>query len=182
MPFMKSIATRVAGFAIGMLVVMFILHPDRFGTIWWETYSAPSGGFSLKFPSKPRVSDLQVQSDGGGTAVVKIVVATPNKTTAYIFTYHDDSRFASKTVEEVLNLARDGGIAGVHGALLDEQRIKVDGHQGRDIEARSAAGSLLNTRLIADEQRIVILTVETAGQKVDSNNVQKFFDSLKLSN
>jgi len=179
---MKSIATRVAGFTFGMLVVTFIFHPERFGSFWWQTYSDPSGSFSLKFPSKPGVSDLQAQLDGGGTAVVKMVAATPNKTTAYIFTYHDDSRFASKTVEEVLNLARDGGIAGVHGALLDERRIQIDGHQGRDIEARSAAGLLLNTRLIADGQRMVILTVETAGQKVDSKNVQRFFDSLKLSN
>ena len=60
---MKSIATRVAGFAFGMLVVMFIFHDDRLGSIWWQTYSDPGGSFSLKFPSKPRVSDQQVKLD-----------------------------------------------------------------------------------------------------------------------
>jgi hypothetical protein len=84
-------------------------------------------------------------------------------------------------VEEVLDLARDGAISAVHGDLLDEQRIQVDGHQARDIQARSEQGSMLNARLIADGQRLVSLTVETAGQEVDSKNVQKFFDSLKLS-
>jgi hypothetical protein len=177
---MKSVASRIVGFAFGMLVVMIIFHDDRL-PFWWHTYSDPSGNFSLEFPSKPRAADQQLKLDAGGTGTVKMVAATPNKTTAYIFAYIDGSGLAGKTVEEVLNLARDGFITGAHGTLLDEQRIQVDGHQARDIQARSEVGSILNMPLIADGQRMVMLTVETAGQKADSKNVQKFFDSLKLS-
>jgi hypothetical protein len=179
---MKSIATRLAGFTFGMLVVMFIFHPERFGPFWWQTYSDQSGNYSIKFPSKPEVSDQKVRLESGETIVLPIVTAAPNKTTQYTFTYHDDQRFASKTVEEVLNLGRDGIISSEHGALLDEQRIQIDGHQARDVQARSGRYSMLNIRLIADGQRSVIFRVETAGQNVDSNNVQKFFHSLKLSN
>ena len=82
----------------------------------------------------------------------------------------------------MLNGGRDGAISKIHGALLDEQRLQIGGHQARDIQARSSQNSMLNIRLIADGQQFFMLTVETAGQKVDSKNVQKFFDSLKLSN
>jgi hypothetical protein len=178
---MKSLVAQIGGYLFGVLVVMVIFHPERLLPFWWQTYSDPGGSFSLEFPSKPRVSDLQVQSVADGAVVMHVVAATPNKTTAYFFSYYDDPRFASKTVEEVLNLARDGGISGAHGALLDEQRIQIDGHPARDIQARSGMNSMINSRLIADGKRMVDLTVETAGQTVDSKDVQKFFDSLKLS-
>jgi hypothetical protein len=175
---MKRAAIQIAGLLFDTLVVTIIFHPERFG--WWQTYSDPGGNFSLEFPSKPQAADQQAKLEDGGTVVLHMVAATPNKTTAYLFEYFDDPRYASKTVEEVLNLARDGAISRVHGALLDEQRIEIDGHQARDIQARDEVGSIYNTRLIADGRRSVALIVETAGQKVDSKNVQKFFDSLKL--
>src|ERR1700685_1614040 len=111
MPFMKSIATRVAGFAFGTVAVMFIFHPGRFGPFWWQTYSDPGGNFSLEFPSKPRAAGQQVKLEAGGTADVKIVGATPNKTTSYLFMYVDDPGSAGKAVEEVLNGGRDGAIS-----------------------------------------------------------------------
>ena len=41
----KSLAIRIAGLLFGMLVVMFILHPERFG--WWQTYSDLLPGAAL---------------------------------------------------------------------------------------------------------------------------------------
>jgi hypothetical protein len=137
MPITKSIATRVAGFAFGMLVVVIIFHNDRL-PFWWQTDSDPGGSFSLKFPSKPSAAGKQVKLETGGTAVMKMVAATPNQTTAYIFTYYDGPGSPGKTVEEKLNLARDGFISGAHGALLDEQRLQIGDHQARDIQARSS--------------------------------------------
>jgi len=178
---MKSVAIRTAAFLFGMLVVMIILEPERFGTLLWQTYNDPSGNFSLKFPNKPRAGGQELKLDGGGTADMKIVTATPNKTTSYAFMYLDDPASAGRSVEEVLNGARDGAISKIHGALLDEQRIQFDGHQARDILVRNGLTSMLNVRIIFDGHRLVMLTVETAGQKFDSKNVQNFFDSLKLS-
>jgi hypothetical protein len=123
-----------------------------------------------------------VKLEAGGPAFAKIVAATPNKTTSYLFMDFNDPGSAGKAVEEVLNGARDGAISKIRGALLDEQRIQFGGHQARDIQARTSQNSMLNIRLIADGQGCFMLTVETAGQKVDSNNVQRFVDSLKLSN
>jgi hypothetical protein len=82
----------------------------------------------------------------------------------------------------VLNGARDGAISKIHGPLLDEQRLQIGGNQARDIQVRNGLTSMLNARIIFDGHRLVVLTVETAGQKFDSKTVQKFFDSLKLSN
>lgn len=176
---MKSLAARIAGLLLGMLVVTFILHPERFG--WWQTYSDPTGNYSVKFPSKPGTFDLTVQMDNGDPATLHVIYAMPNKSTRYFFWNHDDPRFATKTVEEVLDRARDGTIREVYGALLDEQRIQVNGRQARDVQARSGENLMINMRIIADGQRLVALQVQTAGQKVDNDNVQRFFDSLKLS-
>ncbi len=178
---MKSAAIRIAGLLFGTLVVMIILHPERFESLWWEKYNDPNGNYSVKFPSKPGTSDLQGQLDGGGTAVLHVVYAMPNKSTEYFFMNHDDPRFATMTVEEVLDHARDGVIREGHGAFLDEQHIKIDGRQARDVQARIGENIMINMRLIADGPRIVTLEVETAGQKVDTQNIQNFFDSLKLS-
>jgi hypothetical protein len=179
---MKTIVKRIAGFAFGLLVATIIFQPERFESLWWHTYSDPSGNFSLEFPSKPEFSDQQMQLDTGGTVVLHMVTATPKETTSYAFTYYNDPRFASKTVEQVLNLTRDGAISRVHGALLDEQRIQVDGHQARDIQARVGENLNVNMRLVADGQRLVFLMVGNPAQKADTKNVQKFFDSLKLFN
>jgi hypothetical protein len=177
---MKYRIVRSTVFVFGMLLIMVSFQSGCSG--WWQTYSDPDGDFSLKFPSKPQATERQVKLDTGGTAVMKMIAATPDKATLYIFTYYHGPGSAGKTIEEALNGARDGFISGAHGALLDEQRIQIDGHQGRDIQARSATGSVFNTRFIADEQRMIMLSVETAaGLKADSKSVQKFFSSLKLS-
>ncbi len=110
-----------------------------------------------------------------------VVAAVPNNSSWYGIEYYDDPDLPSETVEKVLNLARNRIISHLHGALLDEQRIQIDGHQARDIQVRNGLASILNIRLIADGQRLVIVTVETAGEKFDSKDVQKFFDTLKLS-
>ena len=156
--------------------------PERFGSIWWQTYSDPSGSFSLKFPSKPEVSNQQVKIDTGDNVLVHIVAATPNKTAAYFFSYYDYNKLASNTAEEAFNLARDRAISSVHGEFLDEQHVQIGGYQGRDVQVRLEENLISNMRLIADGQQLVILSVVTIGQQADSKNVQRFFDSLKLSN
>jgi hypothetical protein len=177
---MKYAAIGIAAVLFGMLVVMLIFQPQHFGTLLWHTYTDPSGNYSIKFPSKPEMSDKQVQKNGSGTTAIHTVYAIPNKSIGYFYSYHDEPRFATMTVEGVFNRIRDGAIRDGHGALLDEQRIEVYGRQARDVQARYGENLIVNTRLIADGQRIVILQVQTAGQKVDSKNVQTFFDSLKM--
>jgi hypothetical protein len=113
-----------------------------------------------------------------------MVAATPDKATRYSFIYfeYDGSERPKGTLEEELDSGRDGAISSTQGALLDEQRIQVSGHPARDIQARAGVGSLMNMRIIADGQRLFVLEVDTAaGQKVDSDKVQKFFDSLRFS-
>jgi hypothetical protein len=179
---MKSPVLRLAAFVFGMLVVHFIFHPERLLPFWWQTYSDPDGDFSLEFPSQPRASDQQVKVEADKTAVLKVVAANPNPTTAYFFFYLDGGVPAKETVEEELDRMRDGAVSKLNGALLDEQRIQVRGHQARDIQARAEGGMMANMRLIVDRQRIYILEVDTAAQqKVDSNKVQKFFEALKFS-
>ena len=163
-----------------MFVVIIVFHPERFLSFWWQKYTDPSGHYSLEFPSKPETSDLRGKLDGGD-AVMHVVYAVPNRSTKYFFTYGDDSRFASKPLDEAFNLWRDEIISSMHGALLDEQRIQIDGHQARDIQARDGAGLNLNLRLIADGPRSIVLEVVTVGQKADSKSVQKFFESLEFS-
>jgi hypothetical protein len=115
-----------------------------------------------------------VKIDTGENVLVHIVGATPNKTTAYFFSYYDYNKLASKTVEEALDLARDSAISSVHGAFLDEQHIQIGGHHGRDVQVRFGENLISNMRLIADGQRFVILTVVTSGQQADSKTFRTF--------
>jgi hypothetical protein len=182
MPFVKLSGKQIANIIVAVLIMTIVAHYEDFLPYRWQTFSAPDGSFSVAFPGKPEVNDQEVQLDAGGIAVVHVVTATPAKTTSYAFTYYEDPRFTSERVEEELNGARDGSISKVQGTISGEQHLDVDGHPARDIEARARGNSLLNVRLIAVGRRLyMLMVVDASRQRADSKNVQKFFDSLKLS-
>ena len=179
---MKISGKQIAGIVIAVVIMTVFANYQNFLPHRWQAFSASDKSFSALFPSKPEAEDQQVPLDAGGIAVAHTFVATPEKTASYGLTYYDDPRLATETIEEELNRARDGSIAKVQGSIIGERHLAIQGHEARDIDARATGNSLITMRLIAVGQRLYLLmVVDTARQKPDSKNIQKFFDSLKLS-
>jgi hypothetical protein len=120
---------------------------------------------------------------GGGNTTLHQITASPSKTTGYSCSYFEDPRLASESTEQVLNDARDGGVAKIQGNILVEKRLDVNGHPARDLEVRARGNSLVEMRLMTvGRQTFMLMVVDTARQRADTKNVRRFFDSLKFSN
>ncbi len=81
-----------------------------------------------------------------------------------------------------MDSARDNSIRNVQGSLIAEKQITVDGHLGREIEARARDDRFLDMRLILAKDRLYVLEVMSTNERNrDSKNIQKFFGSFKLN-
>lgn len=110
-----------------------------------------------------------------------MIAAQPRTETEYTCSYFDDPSLAHDSTEDVLNLARDGGIASIQGVVISDRNLEIDGFPAKDAEVRARGNSLVDMRLIAVRGRIFgLMVVETDRNEPDSKNVRKFFNSFKL--
>jgi hypothetical protein len=75
--------------------------------------------------------------------------------------------------------ARDRSIKNVQGRLIAERRITIQGHPGREIEARAGREMFLDMCLVVVNGQVYMLGVSSATR--DAKNGPKFFDNLRIN-
>ncbi|MGH9689390.1 MAG: hypothetical protein ACRD5K_20180, partial [Candidatus Acidiferrales bacterium] len=165
-----------------VLLATIVAHYDEFLPYRWHTFKATDGSFTAQFPSNPKVNETQVRLVAGGTTTLDQITAKPQRNTVYTFSYFDDPRLANGPAEKALNSARDGSVSRLQGTVISDHDLEVDGYPALDVEIRARADSLVAERLIAVRHRMLLLVVvETDRTRPDSKNIQRFFDSIKIS-
>lgn len=174
--------SQIATILFAVLLMTIIAHYDDFLPYRWQTFRARDGSFSVEFPGKPVASESPVQLAAGGTAVADVITAQPRKDAVYTCAYFVDPRLASSSAEDALSSAREGSVSRVQGTVVNERNIEVDGYPAQDVAVRARGNSLMDMRLIAVGRRMfALMVIDTDRQQPDSKDIQKFFDSLKLS-
>jgi hypothetical protein len=146
----------------------------------WHQVNAPDGTFSVTLPGNPVKEDTPTKSVTGGSFVSHSFKTRSSKSAGnagYACAWWEDPTLKARTPEQILDSLRDNALSSIQGELLEEKRLTIQGHPGRDIRA-VVRGHDYDNRILVVGNRVYSLMI--VGEKRDSKNVAKFFDSLIL--
>lgn len=157
------------------LIILSLILLSACGTSW-QTVS--KSGFTVEMPGTPIE---EPQSDSGMTGNSYTV---ETKDEAFTFNYTDYPTNASTAdPEQILNMARNGGVRAVNGQLTSERSITLNGKPGKELVGDGTMPRDLTfvSRIYWDSSRLYVLVYIRPKGAPASENGEKFLNSLKLT-
>lgn len=169
---------RLAG---TILVLLTSAACNQKPTYEWHTLFAPDGTFTVSLPGEASVVDRPTKSVSGGSFISHSFNVRASKNAVYGCSWWEDSsRPKDQTPEQILDVARDGGLSGSNAKLLRENRLSFQGHPARDIRAIARGNAAFDNRIVVVGNRLyTLLVIDTSGRH-DDESVARFFNSLEL--
>jgi hypothetical protein len=162
-------------FGCGLGLSLQTLAQDTSGR---KEFAPPEKDFSILLPSKP-----ETKTQTGSTSTTTRYAAGSGAG-AYVVARQSYSVDVSKgrTVEEILDLGRDGAVSQMRGKLVSETKIKLqDKHPGRELRIALPDGqTIFRVRAYWANQRTYFVMVAGAATLVDSKDAKQFLDSFKV--
>jgi hypothetical protein len=90
--------------------------------------------------------------------------------------YYDYPR-PQPDIEKVFDGTRNGSLKGVHGTLLSEQNVTLDGYPGRRFRSTGIGNAFLDEEMYFIGQRFYLITITTA-TKNPNKDINKIFASF----
>jgi hypothetical protein len=125
----------------------------------WKTYSYPSDGFSVSFPSQPQLKKNFLDTKTGEIEVrTYLAILQP----AWVVTVIDYGKQATNAdPDTLLQLGKQGALTSSNAHLLSEKKITLNGNHGLEFEAESSiahfylriylvGGTLYQTMVVSD--------------------------------
>ena len=143
-----------------------------------QEFSPPDHSFSVKFPGQPTVRaqtndpeypDMRVSPD--------YISATP--TNHYYVSYVEFLRINAERTD-ILNLMRDQLVRDLHGSMLKDEIIRVDGYSGRSVKVLLPSAAIVNARIVMKGQRVFMVVIESKKGADDSEKVAEFLNSFHV--
>ncbi|MGA9042101.1 MAG: hypothetical protein WB421_16335 [Terriglobales bacterium] len=173
---------RIVLIVFAVIIAYCVTNYEQFLPHHWQTYTSPDGSFSIQLPDKPSVEPTQVPLEGGGTANVNVITATPTDHTAFSCVYFEDENIGRKSPGQALDSALDGSLRKIQGTVVTQKKITVQGNPGLEVQARGRGNSLVDMRIVVASNRMfLIMAVATAEQDREPKTVQHVFDSFKIN-
>ena|SRR5579864_4809784 len=167
--------------AAAILVLLSATACNRKPAYEWQTLVAPDGSFSVSLPGNAIAVDTPTKSVTGGSFISHTFDVRASKDAVYGCSWWEDpSRPKDQTVENILDVARDGGLSSTSAKLLSENRLTFHGHPARDIRAICCGNAAYDNRIVVVENRLYTLLVIDSSGKHDNESIGKFFNSLQL--
>jgi hypothetical protein len=150
----------------------------------WTEYTSKEGGFSVSLPpGKVQQQDQQAATPAGKLTIQIYGVELASKAGGFITMYSDyPDAVMSAGTDKLLDGAKAGATAFGKGAkITGESKITVEGHPGREWVIDVPGQGVLKGRVFFVKNRFYQLVAGGDPKKVPEKDVQKFFDSFKLT-
>lgn len=153
--------------------------------IKWQTINRPDDGFKVEMPADSEDTQVPAYNEAGSTEPVKMILSRPDADTTFAVSWEDNppvARVNDRDANKTLDMARDGMLARTQTTLVNETRITVAGHPGRDILAHNMGGGILSARLIYTGDRLyTLIAVFPSSTARREEDVARFFHSFAPS-
>jgi hypothetical protein len=136
----------------------------------WARYTTPDGRCSAEFPEEPRVFECSLRLDPFGRAYL-------------LFSHDTPPDLDGAPPESVLDLLRDAYIANdgiTANELIEERRVVVDGHAGREWLFRNQHGATTRQKMVVGAGRISLAAVITMLPEDDKEAMNRFINSFRF--
>jgi hypothetical protein len=151
------------------------------GPAEWVEVRPEDAGFSIQMPAPPVERTQPVEITGGPIELRMYVLRHGDFDYMVSFSDHAEETLAAKTLEQMLDGARDGVATSIRGEILDEGGISIGSHRGRYVVLRDSTGErTLQIRLLLVGRRLYQFGVVTSRGDRSSAAVTRFLDSFAL--
>ena len=177
----KISAQQIILIIVAVLISTAVANYDKLLPHRWQTYTSPDGNFSVELPGKPGVESAQAPVEGGGMLPITIISTQPNAATAYMCSYVENENLASKSADDILNAARDGGLAKIQGTVKSEKRLTIQDYPALTVQANARGNSLADIQIVVAGKRLyMLMVVNTVAQDREEKSVERMFRSFKV--
>ncbi|MCA1592122.1 MAG: energy transducer TonB [Acidobacteria bacterium] len=153
----------------------------------WKEFSSAEGRFTVLLPGTP-TPQVQTQDTAIGKLDVHTFTLTTSMQYGVMFVDYPRTMEDSGAAKQFLDGARDGGVKGVNGTLLEEKETSLDGHPGRIIKVRVGDGYVMRVKFYVVKNRLYQLGVTMwdkdapeAAARFHDETAARFLDSFKLT-
>ncbi len=146
-----------------------------------ELVSSKEGGFSIRFPEKPKIARKTVKTPMGQFTVEVLAFRSKKVTYAATFTRFPAPVLKDGDIKKRLNHARDGAVKRVKGKLLSESDVKLDAkYPGKMLNIVLPDERLIRARIYAVDRRLLETIVIGPERLARGKVADHFLNSLKL--
>lgn len=165
---------------VAVLVVMLVSGPAD-AQQSWHPYASRPGRFTIEFPGTPTVqAPNPVQTAVGRVDINSVDLDLPN-VGYFAATYTDYPPNSVSNPDTVLEGAKNGAIANVHGTLLEEKKIAVQGNKGLDLKVSSGAHTIFQRLVVVQNRLYQIVVVVLGSRAVVPPEVLRFDQSFVIT-
>jgi hypothetical protein len=154
------------------------------GAAEWKEVAAPEVGFHAFMPGTPRLEQNTQETPAGNVELHKFTVEPKGKRELFMIVSvrvpMDVSRELGGT-ERLLELGRQDLLSASQGQLLSERQIRLGSCPGLELEVLPPKGAIVKARIYATANQFYQVAVHVPRIRLASADVQKFFDSFRLS-
>ncbi|MBD3673187.1 MAG: hypothetical protein HUJ26_06635 [Planctomycetaceae bacterium] len=152
----------------------------------WTEYSNEEGGFSVEMPSKPEQQSLKQPIVGGQLEYHFAISQLKGGDQIFMISYND---YPAKNVEQtdpqiILDACVQGAVKSRRGKLVSEEKIKLNGHPGRDIsftgEADGEPLMVWHRCYLVENRLFQVMVMAKKENQPTQKDVQKFLTSFQL--
>jgi hypothetical protein len=149
----------------------------------WEVYSPEGETFSVKFPGTPAVQNKTEKTPFGNIRMK--LYFDQSGSTAYSVVAMELPKAVQAEMAKDLTSALDGAglgfIKGSGGKLISQKDVKVDGAEGRELEATVLDGaSKVRCQVVLTNDRMIMLMVMAPADEDVSAEAAAYFGSFKI--
>jgi hypothetical protein len=145
----------------------------------WVKFSSPEGRFEILMPGEPvtgAVIDLPLPKF---TAKLHPFSALRPPSFGLMCGYADFP-FKPEDTTKTFDESRDGSIRGIHGKLIAEQNLMLNGYSGRRFRSTAQGSSFIDEEMYLVGQRFYLITVFSKTESPDKD-IDKVFDSFRFT-
>ncbi len=140
-------------------------------------FSSDEGRFTILMPSRPTEKVFDLHTVKNDTVVLHGYAAlTP---TLGIMCGYADIPSLQPDSEKLFDNSRDGTLSSVHGRLLTEEKLGLNGYPGRRFRATSQVGLFIDEQMYLVGQRLYLITITTATD-TPNENIDRVFNSFRF--
>lgn len=169
-----------------MATLLLLLPPSLVAnqTGDWKAFASKDGGYEVQLPGVPLEQRQSIKTSVGTVYVVLAVLELKkgDSNNVFLVGYAEQPEVVVKsdTEEKRLDNARNGAVSNVRGKLKAEKQIKIDTHNGRELDIETDARNMVRFRFYFVNDRLYQVMVSGSREMVTGADAKKFLDSFKL--
>jgi hypothetical protein len=165
-----SLAFRVATLAV-------LLAAGHLTAQEWTKFSSPGGGFSIVMPGNPTEGTFNLQT--GNTKVTAHAFTVLSPSIDLMCGYYDFPSIPQDPTK-VFDETRNGSISNIHGTLINEENVTLDGYPGRRFRSTGIGKVFVDEEMYLVGRRFYLITITTT-TKMPNKAIKTIFDSFHLT-